>query len=240
MCTRTGSALSHVLEREGLTTVQLASVRSYVERIRPPRALYCDFPLGRPLGKPGDAAFQHRVLAAALALAARDDVPVLEEFDERVADDSETPIACRLPPRFDASLHPAVEEAIGLRWAYERQRARSGRTTVGQLVDASGVPDLIRAFIRIADGEPLAIAGLPGEPRRAALDVRAYYEEAAVALAGHVPAARQAEAWFYGGTETGAVIRGAQAALRESGASFHEWWPLVPLTQQHAAAADRS
>jgi hypothetical protein len=220
-----------VLEQEDIATVQLASVRSYVERIRPPRALYCDFPLGRPLGLPGDPDFQHRVLDAALQLLSRDDVPVLEDFGERIADEVETPLACRLPPRFDASLHPAVDEATGLRAAYERQRARSGQTTGGHVADAAGIPDLIRAFVRIADGEPLDAVGLPGEPRLAALDVRSYYEEAAVALTDHVPAARQAESWFYGSTETGAVLKRAQAALREAGAPFEVWWPLVPLTQ---------
>src|SRR5581483_2129988 len=60
-CTRTGSVLAHALEARGLATVQLASTRSYVERMRPPRSLYCEFPFGRPLGKPGDAALQHRV-----------------------------------------------------------------------------------------------------------------------------------------------------------------------------------
>ena len=43
----------------------------------------------------------------------------------------------------------------------------------------------------------------------AALDVRAYYEEAAMALAGHVPATRQAESWFFRSTESGALLRRA-------------------------------
>jgi len=42
-----------------------------VERSHPPRALHCEFPLGRPLGRPGDAAFQRRVLVAALRLLER-------------------------------------------------------------------------------------------------------------------------------------------------------------------------
>lgn len=223
-----------MLEQGGLATVQLASVRSYVERIRPPRALYCDFPLGLPLGKPRDEAFQHRVLAAAFALLEREDVPVLEDFPERVADASDAPVACSLPPRFDPSLPAAVDEAIGLRAAYERQLARSGRTNVGQVVGADGVAELVAAFVRVADGASLEEAGLPTEPRRAAIDVRAYYEEAALALADHVPAARQAEAWFFRQTETGSQLKRAQATLRERGAPFYVWWPIVPLTQQES------
>jgi hypothetical protein len=224
--------LAHALEQNGVATVQLASIRSYPERIRPPRALYCEFPLGRPLGKPDDAAFQRRVLLAAFALFSREDGPVLEDFPERIRDDTAKPLACPVPPRHDPDLPPAVDEARALRPAYERQRRRSGRTTVGQAVDADGIPDAVAAMVRIADGTPLEQAGLPGSTRAVGLDVRAYYEEAALALVEHVPGARQAESWFFRQTEAGAALRRAQAALRESGAPEPVWRFLLPVTQQ--------
>jgi hypothetical protein len=224
--------LAHTLERHGIATVQLASIRSYPERIRPPRALYCEFPLGRPLGKPGDAAFQRRVLEAALALLERPEGPVLEDFPVRIEDAAGSPLTCSLPPRYDPDLHPAVDEARALRPAYERQLARTRRTTVGQAVDADGIPEAVAALVRIADRIPLEDAGLPGTTRAVGLDVRAYYEEAAVALADHVPDARQAESWLYTRTETGAVLLGAQAALREGGAPEGVWRFLLPSTQQ--------
>ncbi len=62
--------------------------------------------------------------------------------------------------------------------------------------------------------------------------MRAYYEEAALALADHVPGARRAESWVYRQTEAGAVLRAAQAALRESGAPEPVWRFLLPSTQQ--------
>jgi hypothetical protein len=224
--------LAHTLERHGIATVQLASIRTYPERIRPPRALYCEFPLGRPLGRPGDPVFQRRVLEAALALLERPEGPVLEDFPERIEDDAGSPLACPLPPRPDPALHPAVDEARALRPAYQRQLARSGRTTVGQTVDADGIPDAVAALVRVADGTPLEEAGLPGSTRAVGLDVRAYYEEAALALADHVPGARRAESWVYWHTETGAVLRRAQRALRESGAPEPVWRFLLPSTQQ--------
>ena len=61
------SALSHVLESEGLSTTGISLVREHTEAMAPPRALWVPFALGRPLGAAGDAAFQHRVIAAALA-----------------------------------------------------------------------------------------------------------------------------------------------------------------------------
>jgi hypothetical protein len=215
-----------------VATVQLASIRTYPERMHPPRALYCEFPLGRPLGKPGDPAFQHRVLEAALSLLERPTGPVLEDFPERIADEAETPLACPLPPRHDPAAPPALDEARGLRAAYDRQLRRSGRTNVGHVIGPDEVPDAIAAILRIAEGVPLEAAGLPGDTRSVGLDVRSYYEEAALALADHVPAARQAESWLYRQTETGKALRQAQAALRDAGAPRDVWLWLVPLTQQ--------
>ena len=50
--------------------------------MQPPRALWVSFPLGRPLGKPGDAVFQNKVINAALELLHRPAGPVLEDFPE--------------------------------------------------------------------------------------------------------------------------------------------------------------
>ena len=61
-----------------MPTVLIGLVPQHVDRMRPPRALLVPFELGRPLGAPGDPAFQHRVLDAALQLAQRSDVEGLE------------------------------------------------------------------------------------------------------------------------------------------------------------------
>src|ERR671910_544074 len=86
MCTRVVGTLAHVIEAAGLATVALSLVRPQIEQSRPPRALHCEFPLGRPLGRPGDPEFQRRVLSAAFALLQRRDGPVLEDFPEAIAD----------------------------------------------------------------------------------------------------------------------------------------------------------
>jgi hypothetical protein len=49
-------------------------------KVRPPRALSVPWPLGFPLGAPGESALQRRVLTELLALLARMDVPILEHF----------------------------------------------------------------------------------------------------------------------------------------------------------------
>ena len=62
------NALGRFLEDEGLATTGISLVREHSEWMAPPRILWVPFRLGRPLGRPGDAAFQHRVIDAALAL----------------------------------------------------------------------------------------------------------------------------------------------------------------------------
>jgi len=113
------STLAHVFEAEGIATVALGSIRKQIEGSAPPRGLWCDFPLGRPLGKPGDPEFQHRVLDVAFALLDATE-PVLTEFDESIPDDGDEMIVCPLPPRHDPDAHPAIDEARGLLAAYGR------------------------------------------------------------------------------------------------------------------------
>ena len=230
------SALAHIFEAAGLATVGISIVRGQAERARPPRMLHCEFPLGRPLGRPGDAAFQHRVLTSAFALLQRSDVPVLADFDEIITDEADAPLACTLPPRHDPSLHPAVDEALGLRPAFERQRAASGTTNVVRLGGPDRIAALVSVLVEIAGGTPWDAVSLePAQIGQAALDIRAYYEEAALALTDHVPAARQAESWFYRTTASGRLLREVQQLLRAAEAPRPAWFPLVPVGQPPAS-----
>ncbi|RMH82935.1 MAG: hypothetical protein D6683_02625 [Actinomyces sp.] len=222
------STLAHVFEAEGLATVALASIRKQVESAAPPRALWCDFPLGRPLGKPGDPAFQHRVLAAAFALLESPE-PVIATFDEAITDDGAEMIACPLPPRHDPDAHPAVDEARGLRAAYERGVALTGgRFGAGRVVAPDDIPAAIESFIRVAEGTPWKEAGIPGLPMRVSQDIRSYYETAAVAMVDHAPPAWAGTRWFYEQTEAGAVIAAARRAMRDQGAPQPMWFYLTP------------
>ncbi len=221
--------LAHVLEAAGLATVSLVSNRVVAERMHPPRALYGEFPLGRPLGVPNDPAFQHDVLARALGLLAAPVGPVLEDHPVVIAIEDEA-LACALPPRFDATVPPAVDEARALRPAWDRARADRGATSVGRVTDADGVPDLVARFARIADGERWDEVGLPGDPISCAHDVRSYYEEAAVALAGGVSGG-SAEVWFSEVTESGKVLLAARRAMKEQEAPFPMWFYMAAGTR---------
>jgi hypothetical protein len=225
--------LANVFEAAGLSTVSLVAVRGQAERGKAPRALYCDFPLGRPLGRPLDAEYQHRVLAAAFSLldTPKERVPILVDYPDVIEDEGGEAAVCTLPPRFDPDAHPAVDEAQGLRAAYDRTLARTGRTSFGKTLTLDAVPAAVKGLVAIAEGTAPEQAGLPGGLTLCAADLRAYYEEAALALADHVPAARQTEAWFFANTEVGKLLLRAQAAVRQSGAPQAAWMYLTPLTR---------
>ncbi len=83
MCNQAVSLVAAEIERAGIPTVVIALLREVAIAVRPPRALFVPFPHGYPLGRPGDAGLQSRVLLAALRLLERDEleVPVLIDFD---------------------------------------------------------------------------------------------------------------------------------------------------------------
>lgn len=221
--------LAHVFEAAGLSTVAISSIRAVAEQMRPPRALHCEFPLGRPLGKPNDAAFQHDVLRRAFALLERESGPVLEDHPATIVADEE-PISCTLPARFDPSLPPAVDEAGGLRKAYDRALARRGTTSVGRVIDADGVPGALAVLQEIADGAHWKSVELPGKNTTAlAHDIRTYYEEAGLELvAGPSPGGRQAEAWFFEKTEAGKLILAVRQRMKAQEAPHPVWFYMAP------------
>lgn len=221
--------LAHVFEAAGIATIVLSSVREMAVKSAPPRTLHCEFPLGRPLGRPGDPDFQHDVLARAFALLDAESGPVLVDHPEVIEADDQ-PASCALPPRYDPDLPPAVDEAQGLRKAYDRGVARRGVTSVGRVVDADGVPDALRIFDNIANGEDWTAAGIPGGNTTAVChDIRTYYEEAALELVdGPLPGGRALEDWFFDTTEAGATVLAARAAIRDSGAKFPIWFYMTP------------
>jgi len=197
-------------------------------KVAPPRALHCEFPLGRPLGIPGDVAFQHDVLRRAFALLAEPSGPVLVDHPDVIEADDQ-PVACTLPPRYDPGLPAAVDEARGLRKAYDRALQRRGVTSVGRVVDADGVPGALAVLHDIAEGAPWASAGIPGGNTIAVChDIRTYYEEAALELVTAPPGGRALEDWFFDRTEAGATVLRARAAIRDSGAKFPIWFYMTP------------
>ncbi len=232
MCTRTVSTLARALEASGIATVALLANRSAAELIGPPRGLYCEFPLGRPLGKPLDSEFQRSVLDSAFALLSRTDGPLIEDFDTVIEDEVDEPLSCPIPPRLDPNEPAPISEARGLRAAHDRGVARIGTSQVGRVVDADGIPDAIRAFVQVVEGAAWnEVEYVGGDPTTVLMDIRAYYEEAALGLALHVPAARATESWYYRKTSTGELVRRYLAAVKDVDPPFPGTFYVVPASQ---------
>ena len=225
MCTRAVGALGHYLERGGVPTTQISLIREHTERIRPPRALWVPFELGRPFGVPHDAGFQTRVVEAALGLLVGAEGPVLSDFpDDAPEEGAESgPWACPLPLTAPAAQEGdtgklreefAREFAQLLPWYTLATRSRK-RTTVG----LSGLPpEEIGPFVARFLDEPL-----PPSPRKelalgamfkfAAEDLKALYFEAVTAQpAGPTEIAR----WFWRETSAGELLRALRPKLAQS------------------------
>ena len=216
-----------------MSTIVISPMRDVAERMRPPRVLYAEFPLGLPLGKPRDAAFQTRVLEAAFALLEQPAGPVLVDFPETIQSKGGEPLACSLPPRYDPNLHPAIDEAQALRGAYDRAVAKNGRTSVGRAINVDEIPAAIEKFVQITDGQAWDQVGFNAPPMQVVHDIRAYYEELAVELVNDGPiAAWGAERWFYDKTEAGKVLLTARRELKKADAPYRIWFYMAPGSRQ--------
>ena len=222
------STLAHLFEAEGIATIALGSIKSQIETTAPPRGLWCDFPLGRPLGVPSDSEFQHRVLSKAFELLDSPE-PIFAEYDVSIVDDGTEVMACPMPPRHDPDLHAAIDEANGIRPAYDRAIAKYGnRVGAGRTVQADEITTAIDAFIKVANGTPWKEAGIPGIPARVSEDIRGYYETAALALSDHAPSAWAGTRWFLDHTEAGRVVMAASQAMADAGEAHTIWFYMAP------------
>ncbi len=177
-------ALGYYLERAGIMTTGISLVRENAVSLEPPRTLWVSFPLGRPLGLPNDAPFQHRVIAAALDLLQRETGPVLEDYPEDVphieVDDAP---ACPVSFQTDANTWRGrlTEELAKLApWYDIGRRRRNGRTLIG--VCTSPIEDIIEQLAADLDAQRL-----PEDLtwfKAAIEDAKSYYIEALTAQPG--------------------------------------------------------
>ena len=76
--------LAHIFESQGFSTVLVGFVREHIEVIKPPRGLWLNFPMGRPMGKPNDPKYQKKVIRAAFNLLEAKSGPILEDFPDEI------------------------------------------------------------------------------------------------------------------------------------------------------------
>jgi hypothetical protein len=211
------SALAHYLEAEGVPAVAISLIRLHTEKVRPPRALWVPFELGRPLGAPRDSTFQTRVIAAALGLLEAASGPVvLADFTE------DDPTAVDVPdwrPPFDLTAGmPDLASAIALDRAlrdevsaiapfHERFVAANGRTTIG--LSGLTIDECAARLAASLSGAPPGSRDPAVSPvqvlRWAVDDLKAYYLEA-MSADGAMPSSRQTQAWFWDRTLAARLI----------------------------------
>jgi hypothetical protein len=240
-------ALAHYLEAAGVPTTQISLIREHTETIRPPRALWVPFELGRPLGAPENPEMQHRVLRMALELLEAPEGPVLLDFPEEITESvdsvGKSPGVWACPVSFGPAVKEKTDierlvsefkcEVVTLRPWYDLWLEKHGRSAVGNFGPEAASGLLGRYAlgkskeIRALD-MPLAVA-----IRLAAQDLKAFYFEAAVSRPGAaLPKSGAFNRWFWNETAAGRVLQKVKErcidekdeALRMTGARL-----LIPV-----------
>ena len=214
-------------------------MREQTEQIRPPRALWVPFELGRPFGAPGDAAFQRRVLDALLALFDAKSGPMLADFPddapaaatEDPAEGWACPVAFPLPPVDPDDLGAAVAtEIAGLAPWYETAVRERGRTTVG--VSAFTIEDAAKYAAGFLDALPETGPDAAIRLKRAIEDLKAFYSEAVTVRPGS--SSDQVTNWLWGETTLGEMMHRLANSLAKSGDADLRYFAehsLVPRAQ---------
>jgi len=237
-------ALGHYLEREGVPTAQISLIREQTAAIKPPRALWVPFMLGRPFGAPDEPDFQRKVLRALLSLFDRTSGPVLEDFPEDApASDGDAEMNFACPVSFakaasDDDLAAAMQREIAqLAPWYDLARKRRGRTTVG--ISGLRVEDAASHAASYLGAEPAAPYSASLSPgvalKRACDDLKAYYYEAVAAQPGNLDS-KSIDRWFWNETAAAKVFLAVQqACLNSSEPSLQPLGKisLVPRMVQH-------
>jgi len=219
-----------VLERHGIVTTSISLVREHTLSVKPPRALFVPFPYGRALGRPDDAALQHRVLRAVLALTVEPGVPVLSDFpdDDALGDEPPAPTPASAIAVSPVAARDAAKEIEALVRAHDAWRAQHGRRTAFGL---SGVPlerfaDTVRALDAFGRGENVDFADRRRDVpvarfvRWCADDVKALFAESAMAATPDMGADEVLRS-FWADTAAGQILRRVRDRLDAS--SDPEW-----------------
>jgi len=204
-------------------------VREHTEIVRPPRALWVTFELGRPLGLPDDPPFQRRVTRAALDLLARTDGPIIADYPEHVPEVTDfSGWACpiNLAPTATDSLAAEIDRLAT--W-HDQSVARLGRTTVG--VSGLDMPAAGALVTQALERDLPQAQAL----KEAIDDLRAYYLEAAAAFPDPgTPATRKK--WFWEETKLAEALLQLQPKLAASADPQHKILAnltLIPATERH-------
>ena len=227
-------------------------VRENTVALRPPRALWVPFDLGRPFGAPAEPVFQAKVLDAVLALLERDDGPViLEDFGEDApgqgSPEAMEGMVCPVPlpkPRREQPhqlIDQVLKEIDDLAAWHEltaRSRANANANLSGLSIrDAAHFLDTIRR----TGSPPTTDQDQWGRQLRfAAEDLRNYFLAATLSRPGGAASPRDSANWFWAETSAAALLLALHPiclASDNEGIRLVAETQLVPRAQRHRLAA---
>ncbi len=240
--------LAHYIEEEGIATTQISLIREHTEIIKPPRALWVSFDLGRPLGVPNDEKFQLKVLQHALLLFTGKNGPILEDFPEDAPDGGteQAQIAC--PVHFgNREKDTAAGQNLNSRFVreieelhpwYTLSRTEKKRTTIGiSGLSLDEATNLLSLFTDdTARPDLLQDPSLPDRLRLACEDIKAYYFEAISSQPGQPTDGKNLADWFWRETAAALMInRARDLCLAETSGKLRLLGKLllIPRNQLH-------
>ena len=218
--------LANYFEEQGFATVLVGFVREHMQVVKPPRALWLNFPMGRPMGKPNDPIYQMKVIRAAFSLLEKSSGPVLEDFPDVIpvvngrmgyALPEELVVAKDDIGDTDQLVADIAAEMEALRTPYEAAVAARGRTTVG--ASELQIKDFIPYIAEFVKGNK------PKSPRKGLSpvpllklvveDLAAYYTEART-YRDNIDDIELLGKWFWEETKSGQLLLWLEAVSLES------------------------
>ena len=238
--------MGHYIEEKGLATAGISLVRENTERIRPPRALWVPFELGRPFGAPNEPEFQTKVLLSLISLLERTDGPViLEDFDEDPPGGHSfeqagvfCPVGFPKPPveSNTGALREIFAEIDLLQPWYNLSFDQRGRTTFGLSgLDIKEAVEFLSGFIEGNPKNPREDMTLGEFFRFTCEDVKMWYLEAATAKSD-IQNSRSAADWFWGETNAGKLLLALHPKCvkhADEGVMHVGKTQLIPRSQEH-------
>jgi len=220
------SVLAHFFESFGLSTVLVGFVKEHIQAIKPPRALWLDFPMGRPLGKPNDIEFQKKIIRTAFKMFNEKSGPVLREFSDVIpvkngrmgyALPVELVIDKNNIGNIDLLVQEVKTEIEGLNKDYTRAVTFRKRTTLGASeMKISDYVNYISLFIK---------GDIPNSPRKGigpvpllklvVEDLQAYYTET-ITFRDKIDDFEKIGTWFWEKTKAGKLILCLEAVSLKS------------------------
>jgi hypothetical protein len=216
--------------------------------MKPPRALWVPFELGRPFGAPGNATFQRRVVVSALELLEAPKGPVLADFPDDAPDSAAPttnlfcPVSFAAPKGEQSSTDLLLEafrnEAADLNNWYDLALRKRERTTAG--ITGLSLPEIVEIFVSFIggsqDASPLKDVPVAIALRISAEDLKAMYFEGVAAQPGTQGDSIAMADWFWGETVAAQIINAIREIcleLQDNDFQLLGKLLLVPRTQLH-------